>query len=315
MTPDVGSPSVVRGETVRRESAGAAVRYGACIGTRSDGASREEDGMSRARTWLVVVAAALGVVGCASEIVSDGSSGGAGVRRQWLCSTDSETVECDAAISAETGREAYACLPGDTHLDCPTAAAVFDVRGQVDERGRWGTFVEEPFACLTTGGYQRTCVKDLRREFRPPRSHEEMETRPEDPPAEEPPAEGEFGDMDVEPPADCSIGAWETFFCDQATVSYRRNGADVSFPCDIFDGTVMFDGDLGGVLSGGGFGPGGAGGDLGSCGPGELDMRSTAWTRAVELGCLELNMPILVMCQQAANYAPASGACTATGTW
>jgi hypothetical protein len=32
-------------------------------------------------------------------------------------------------------------------------------------------------------------------------------------------------------------------------------------------------------------------------------------------GCTQLNNPILVMCQQAANYAPMQGACAETGTW
>ena len=44
-------------------------------------------------------------------------------------------------------------------------------------------------------------------------------------------------------------------------------------------------------------------------------MREGAWVDAVMAGCVDLNDPILVMCQQAANYAPASGACNETGLW
>jgi hypothetical protein len=44
-------------------------------------------------------------------------------------------------------------------------------------------------------------------------------------------------------------------------------------------------------------------------------MREQSWLDAVWKGCLILSEPILVMCQQAANYAPDTGACNATGTW
>jgi hypothetical protein len=44
-------------------------------------------------------------------------------------------------------------------------------------------------------------------------------------------------------------------------------------------------------------------------------MREQSWFDAVGEGCQQLDNAILSMCQQAANYAPAIGACEPTGTW
>jgi hypothetical protein len=107
-------------------------------------------------------------------------------------------------------------------------------------------------------------------------------------------------------PADCSNAAWETYFCELATYSYRDAGVDISFPCTIFDASEPFTGpsperDFSATTV--------------SCATGEGQMRSAAWLEAVSTGCTDLSTEILTLCQQAADFAPVSGACSATGTW
>jgi hypothetical protein len=115
-------------------------------------------------------------------------------------------------------------------------------------------------------------------------------------------------------PTSCGTTEWQEYFRELATFTYQKNGIKVAFPPSIFNANAPLDpvgiavgetGDVAGSVLSGGV----------SCVAAEAEMRTTAWVQAVASGCLTLSVPILVLCQQAANYAPSIGACRATGTW
>jgi hypothetical protein len=110
-------------------------------------------------------------------------------------------------------------------------------------------------------------------------------------------------------PSSCDAKAWEPYFAQLATHEYGDCGVDITFPQSIFDTSKT----LAGVAWAGAGASSTAGAP--SCHDGEWQMRQQSWLDAVSKGCMNLNDAILVMCQQAANYAPSTGKCSATGTW
>jgi hypothetical protein len=239
--------------------------------------------------------------------------GGIDVARQWQCDEDGDTrVVCEGVTLADAEAPgAYACDDDDGREICPPASAFAELEEALEEP-RLDAFVAVPWACLRTGASALHCTKDLTTPD---------ETPPGDPPDGDPPDPSEPSDTppgdddpgssaaDPTPPSDCQPESWEPYFCALATAKYRQHGVDITFPCDIFDALAPFSSTFDEI-------PTGAGDpSLPSCHDGEWAMRDQAWLDAVGQGCLDLNDPILVLCQQAANWAPNSGACAATGTW
>lgn len=112
-------------------------------------------------------------------------------------------------------------------------------------------------------------------------------------------------------PSSCDPKAWEPYFAQLATHEYQSCGVEgIEFPRELFDTSASFQ-DL--AVASGSLPPPTAGAP--SCHSGESSMRKQSWLDAVMKGCYNLNDPILVMCQQAANYAPSTGKCNATATW
>jgi hypothetical protein len=110
------------------------------------------------------------------------------------------------------------------------------------------------------------------------------------------------------PPTSCLPIHWEPYFAEMASCKYQKHGVNIVFPREIFDTQASFIKlaiEWAGVASKA----------TPSCNDAEGEMRATAWFDAVMQGCLNLNNPILVMCQQAAIHAPKTGACKATGAW
>jgi hypothetical protein len=194
-----------------------------------------------------------------------------------------------------------------------------------------------PWACLLTGDTQRTCSKNVESASRTireqgnegvtcdqgdescmtePGSEEPGTTEPgsTEPGTEEPSTPPEMGEPvgepgDPVPPSSCEPTAWEGYFRDHATFEYQRHGVNIDFPQEIFDALA----DFTSLAIASANVPVTEGAP--SCHEGEWAMREGAWFDATMEGCLNLNNAILVMCQQAANYAPTVGACNATGTW
>lgn len=254
--------------------------------------------MYRSLSFCAALAAPLLITGCAGEI-----TGESGSSQQWLCDADGERVTCGAAIPGAEGEAgAYACMGGEGTEACPPADAFAELEGLLPA-DLFAELDSLPWACLLTGAHERHCTRDAARA-------REMETRSEPVTSEAPPPGddgGEFTPASI--PGDCVPTSWESYFCEHATFSYRSHGVDVTFPCDIFDVSASFT-DLAIASAGVRSTPGAP-----SCHEGEWAMREGAWLDAVTAGCTGLSDAILVMCQQAANYAPDSGACSATGTW
>ena len=247
------------------------------------------------------------LVGCAGSL---GGEEGVGSDRQWLCESDGELVTCSAAIPTGPGEDgAYACRPGESRESCPPEAALDPVRDEIGDSALVEAFDRLPWACLLTGAHLRDCSRSLERARAalPPETRPAEEPPVEEPPAEEPPATepvDEFGPAEI--PGDCTPATWEAYFCAHATHSYRSHGVDITFPCEVFDaGAALTDSAF--TRIGAESGP--------SCHDGEWAMRQQAWLDAVGAGCMDLSSEILVLCQQAADYAPTTGACAATGTW
>ncbi len=213
----------------------------------------------------------------------------------WQCLTEGNDVTCDAALPAQPGESgAYACEAADPRAVCPPPAAVSRTPGLdalLTRAGADGRFDTLRWACLLTGAHQRTCVREVA-----PSAPEKIPT--------------EGGEVtQPPPPAACDPELWEAYFAQLATFEYRAHGVKITFPRELFDTTASFD-DLAIEAT---RVPANEGAP--SCAEGEWAMRQQAWLDAVMNNCLGLNQEILVMCQQAANYAPAQGACGRTGTW
>jgi hypothetical protein len=256
----------------------------------------------------------------------------------WSCKTHASMLSCTAPLPAQKGElGAYACMAGESGSGCPGAdsyAAVAGVSALVASAGGKKEFDAMPWACLLTGKEQRQCFRDVAmmggaapggatgHVERSTGSRMPYNTGTAPPPtAGTPPASGTDGaSLDPalpKPPASCGTAEWQEFFRELATFTYQKNGIKVDFPASIFDANAPLDpvgialGETGDVLTSV------VGGGLGgvSCVAAEAEMRATAWVQAVAQGCILLAVPILTLCQQAANFAPKVGACKATGTW
>ncbi len=289
------------------------------------------------RTWIIMTlmwgCVPAGKVG--TEIASTS---------QWLCSADSAALSCRAAMPAKPGESgAYACVLGDSSDACPPELVPESVAGLNELLSAYQfddvRLAEIPWACLLTGNAERDCIKSVKRaadkEVRTPDpgtgevggddgdvSPSDDVPTPTDPgtvdgtPDDGVPDDGQVPDEghqtiaeEPAPPANCEPQGWEGYFQQRATYSYQQHGVDIVFPREIFDVTANFN-DLA-IASG--FLPDNPGAP--SCHDGEWAMREDAWLDATMEGCMGLDQAILVMCQQAANYAPTAGACNATGSW
>jgi hypothetical protein len=187
------------------------------------------------------------------------------------------------------------------------------------------------WACLVTGKVQHQCARDLKtvsrsesdgsNEGHGPREsngsapsnggHEDNGSPPKEGPDET--CQGGCSDGSENekpaPPSSCAPVEWEPYFAKLATYEYAMHGVAVVFPREIFNTKAAFT-DLAVASASTKSTPGAP-----SCHDGEWDMRQQSWLDAVSQDCTGLRDPILVMCQQAANYAPNTGACNATGTW
>jgi hypothetical protein len=277
----------------------------------------------RTFAWLLVVPA---LVGCAAN-ASEDTDKPATTKKQalWGCSLKSSSVVCTAALAENPSEKAaYACVAGDDGEHCPDADSVRHVAGLRDLLKRVNAsdkFEQAPWACLLTGKIQHQCTRSLKKiapqGFAAASSggtdgadeNGSMGGGLGDVPAEGAPVDVDNGNVQPTPPDSCEPSAWEPYFAKLATWSYNANGVDVAFPRDIFDTSANFTS----VAVATGFVKSTPGAP--SCHNGEWQMRDQAWLDAVGQGCMSLTDPILVMCQQAANYAPNCGACNATGTW
>jgi hypothetical protein len=239
---------------------------------------------------------------CTGELSGPGPSE-TGSSKHWLCEAGGGRVTCSAAIPGAAGEPgAYACTGAEGLEACPSADAFADVAGFLPSE-LLAELEGLPWACLLTGAHERHCTRDAARardmevESPPLAGEEPSPSAPSD----------EFRPASV--PADCAATSWERYFCDHATFSYQSHGVDVAFPCDIFDVSQPFT-ELATASAAVRSTPGAP-----SCHEGEWAMREGAWLDAVTVGCMGLSDAILVMCQQAANYAPDAGVCNATGTW
>jgi len=269
--------------------------------------------MRKSRNGFAAFALAAGIAGCSGQLVGENVGG----EQQWLCDIEDGAVVCTVAMPAAAGEiGAYACMAGEERVTCPPAASFEGIAG-LDELLVAYDFGDDfyalPWACLLTGEHQRHCARDVDRATAALRS--------EPTPSGDPDGDGggdytpapdggdELGGGDPELPGDCLPASWEAYFCAHATHEYRSHGVDITFPCDVFDASADFTGL---ALASAGV-PTTAGAP--SCHEGEWAMREGAWRDAVLVGCMDLNTEILVLCQQAANYAPTAGVCNATGTW
>ena len=268
-------------------------------------------------TGLALLAAI--ATGCGGGSVGDGKQ--IARSEQWFCEAAGTSVSCGVAMLAAEGESgAYACAAGELRVQCPPAIDLGKVDGLDDLLAEYGlakaTLEELPWACLLTGDHQRHCVKNVeaasRRVYADDGAPGDQTGDGSGDGEGDGSGEGDGPDAPAEdpvPPETCEPEAWEGYFRDHATFEYQRAGIDIDFPQEIFDVTADFT-DL--ALEAGNLptNPGAP-----SCHEGEWAMREGAWFDATMEGCLNLSDPILVMCQQAANYAPQSGACNATASW
>jgi hypothetical protein len=242
----------------------------------------------------------------------------------WSCNTSGSRVDCTQARSnPEKAQMAYACNPTETDATCPDVASIDGTPGLGDLLARYNantSFQLMPWACLVTGQNQVDCLRDVGYAYSPSTGTAKGQTGNEpndqnEPPSQSmPPSTPGSPVPPGSPPATCEGKAWETYFARIANYSYQTNGVSVTFPRSIFNidenpaelAIQTASDQLGSQRS--------ASGAL-SCAAGEIEMRAQSWIDAVMQGCVLLSPGILIMCQQGANYAPASGACNATATW
>lgn len=261
--------------------------------------------------WLVAGA------GCGGEIASK-------TQNQWYCTMKGDLARCRAAIPKRDDEAgAYACKVGNTADACPAPAAIEQIRGAVP-KGMREQFGKMTWACLLTGEDARECTRSLhyaRKSFLNPGGQKlssgssssgssgasqsggsatSTGSKPR----------GRVGISGVPLPTNCAPHSWEIYFAAHATASYKRHGINITFPSS---GLFNARGSLLSSLVGTANLPTTPGAP--SCAPGEWDMRTGAWLDAVSRGCLLLSHAILVMCQQAVNYAPKTKKCNLTGTW
>jgi hypothetical protein len=241
----------------------------------------------------------------------------------------SSTVLCSAALAQETARPmSYACAPNESDATCPDSGALDGVKGlddRLQQSGAGDAFRAMPWACLVTGKHQYQCARSLSQlavsSVPPSGSAAPSGSPPPDSTSGGPASgdgtdgspgsdDGSSGSSCAPPvPPSCDPRAWEPWFAGLASFVYQQHGLSITFPRDLFDtsqslGEVAIQGALSGAA------PAGV-----SCHDAEWEMRQQAWLDAVTNGCSNLGNAITVMCQQAADYAPTTGACDATGTW
>lgn len=244
-----------------------------------------------------------GIVGCSADDAQEPGSGQSGRPEEsaptkttsqashWSCETEGSAVVCTAPMALSEGETpAYACNAGESSDKCPDQQSVDAAPGlDVLIQGKAEAFAQLPWACLTTGGHQSECVRDL----------------------------GGASDGAPSPPeGTCDAGVWQTYFAAQASFEFQSAGVDITFPPEIFDSSQsMVEAALDkakGMMNGGVESSVGAP----SCHAAEWSMRRQSWLDVVLKGCaMQLAMANTVWCQQAANYAPTTGKCTATGSW
>ncbi|GEM_PF-5229747 len=259
------------------------------------------------RKYLGLMFLTVAWTGCDPERSSDGDPGGGLSGRLWSCEETESQVICSAAIAAQPGEsDAYACDAEDKRSICPPAGTL-PANLVSDEN-----VSEAPWACLVTGEHQRECIKGLRAlDERPTQVPDDCAAgstcQAPDGNEADPTPTGEDPDpsTDPVPPTECIPDLWEPYFCALATNSYRSNGVDITFPCEIFDANALAPVEEILPLNLG----------MPSCASGESAMRRDSWLDSVDQGCTQLSGAILVMCQQGANYAPRVGACMPTGSW
>jgi hypothetical protein len=268
----------------------------------------------RTHSISVLIAGAL-LIGCAADATEEMPTRTKSKSSAlWGCEVAEDAVVCTAALPASANAEgAYACKSDDTSARCPivTVDKVAGLRDLFTRTGKEKTFGELTWACLTTGKNQSHCTKNL---GAPMQGLSAASGGGTGAPAGQAPAGGNTPADGSRPqiPTTCEPDAWEPYFAQLATYAYNSKGVDIQFPVDIFDAHgSMIDAAMSGALSGNG----GSTGTGGSCHDGEWYMRDQSWLDAVSVGCMQLNNAILAMCQQAAEYAPGTGKCTATGSW
>lgn len=269
------------------------------------------------RKICVLGAVLLALGGCDERGATDQGIGGIHIdARQWECESEDDSLTCTAAAESHPDESgAYACMTNEENGTCPPVEAI-DVLADAEI---WLDLEGKPWACLLTGEHQRQCLKEIAAPDVDPGSPDAPgdpgepggDDTPSDPGGDTPDpgsddAPGSDTVEDPSVPTDCGYETWEAYFCQLSSARYQAHGVDVTFPCDIFDadGIMEVPTDVGSADP-----------DAPTCHDGEWDMREQAWLDAVSAGCMNLNNAILVMCQQAANYAPEVGACRATGTW
>lgn len=293
-------------------------------------------------------------VGCSGENIAKDKDGEIGSQSSalWGCETMNSKVVCTSAKApSEDESGAYVCEGKGGGL-CPDDDAAESAPGLEELLERLGKekgdFGKLPWACLLTGKHQVTCARECAKEG------EEEEDADDDadegpctdaepsgggglggliPPIDIPglpipggacstcekeapktPApcsgKGKSGDgKKPAPPKSCSVEDWEPYFAKLATYFHKKHGIDIEFPREIFDCKVpLVDAALGRTTAKST--PGAP-----SCHEAEWELRMQSWLTAVQHGCMNLNNPILVMCEQATVHAPNTGKCNATGAW
>ena len=262
--------------------------------------------------WALSIAVALCC--CAAACGGEGGSS----EGRWSCNTSGTRVGCKTAVSNSKNEQmAYVCKAGQKGSACPDAVSVKRTPGLealLASSGAEASFASLPWACLVTGGNEIKCLRDVAGPTRSTTTPAEIST-----PAETAGSGGaregtNGGGTPASPakpsaPTTCEPTAWEPYFAAVATFEYQTHGVRIAFPVDLFDVNADFN-QLAVASASDKSTPGAP-----SCAAGEQGMREQSWLDATLQGCDDLSQPILVMCQQGANYAPDSGACNATATW
>jgi hypothetical protein len=266
--------------------------------------------VNRVGASLAVAAALLGCGGGDSAPNAKTGSESSGL---WGCDTSGTSVVCTAAIAtAQRAGGVYACGATESGATCPDSAALKQVPGLdalLARSGAASAFAAMPWACLVTGKHQYQCVRDVAPSAGTSDGTGGTSDGSGGATGDGSGKGGGTGDGKPPAPSTCDPKQWEPYFAALATYEYAAHGAPVTFPRGIFDTSASFQ-DLAVASASVKSTPGAP-----SCHDGEWAMRQQSWLDAVQKGCTMLNDPILVMCQQAANYAPNTGACNATGTW
>ncbi len=278
--------------------------------------------------WMgACVAIGAALIGCGSVDGSrrDAQEGSVGSQSSalWGCTTKSSKVVCTAGIAAATPQTAaYVCRPDERGATCPDPTALKSTPGLdnlLKRAANTAAFTTMPWACLVTGKHQLQCAREIVLRSGTGEGGGGEPTGPDDRPATPTPAGGDGngsttggttgdGTKPAAPPS-CGASAWEPYFAELATYEYKKHGVAITFPRNIFDTTKpLVDFSIAGAIPK--TTPGAP-----SCHEGEWEMRQQSWLDAVGNGCQALNDAILVLCQEAANYAPSTGECNATGTW